>query len=193
MKTSFLHSIFTAQEFKEEDRLRILSSFSPVRFEKGDYILSEGNTASHYWFMETGYARSFAIDLEGNECTTQFFGPGEILINWTSFFLRKPSREFVQALSDMDAWQLDYEQFQRLFHSIETFREAGRGRLVQSYFELKNQNISQITQSAKDRYLKLLEEKPQLIQNVSLKQIASYLGITDTSLSRIRNEVANGE
>lgn len=191
MENNVIQSIFTSADFKEEDRKRIIESFKPIHFKKSEYILNEGITASHYWFLDSGYARSFAIDTEGNDITTQFFGPGEIVINWTSFFLRKPSREFIQALSDCEAWQLDYEQFQSLFHSIEAFRESGRGRLVQSYFELKNHSLGQITRSAKDRYLSLLEEKPQLLQNVSLKQIASFLGITDTSLSRIRNEITH--
>jgi hypothetical protein len=87
---------------------------------------------------------------------------------------------------------LDFETFQQFFHSMEAFREAGRSRLVKSYFELKAHRVSLITDQAKDRYLRLLHERPELIQNVSLKHIASYLGVTDTSLSRIRKEVAKG-
>ena len=74
---------------------------------------------------------------------------------------------------------------------IEPFREVGRTRLVNSFFELKNHTTSMIIDPAKDRYLNLVKEKPDLIQNVPLKQIATFLGITDTSLSRIRKEIAN--
>ena len=77
----------------------------------------------------------------------------------------------------------------KLFH-IEAFREVGRTRLVQNYFELKNHSISIVADHAKDRYLSLLKEKPELVNNVPLKHLATYLGITDTSLSRIRSEVA---
>jgi hypothetical protein len=75
--------------------------------------------------------------------------------------------------------------------SIEAFREVGRTRLVNNYFELKNHSVSIIADSAKDRYLNLIKLKVDIVQNVPLKQIATYLGITDTSLSRIRKEIAD--
>jgi hypothetical protein len=75
--------------------------------------------------------------------------------------------------------------------SIEPFREVGRTRLVNNYFELKTHTVSVIADPAKDRYLNLLKAKPDIVQNVPLKQIATYLGITDTSLSRIRKEIAD--
>ena len=78
--------------------------------------------------------------------------------------------------------------FMKLF-KIEAFREVGRTRLVNNYFELKNHSISVIADQAKDRYLHLIKEKPSIVQNVPLKYIATYLGITDTSLSRIRKEI----
>jgi hypothetical protein len=86
---------------------------------------------------------------------------------------------------------LDFETFQELFHSIRNFREQGRTTLVGSYFALKRHSISMIADQAKDRYLRLVKEKPHVVQNVSLKHIATFLGITDTSLSRIRKEIAS--
>jgi hypothetical protein len=77
--------------------------------------------------------------------------------------------------------------------SIEAFREVGRTRLINNYFELKNHSVSVIADPAKDRYLNLLKAKPDIVQNVPLKQIATYLGITDTSLSRIRKEIVNNK
>jgi CRP-like cAMP-binding protein len=161
-----------------------------MEFAKGDYLLPMNRTAHHYWFLESGFVRSFAFDPEGKDVTTHFYGPGDIVIDWPSFFMRSPTKENTQALTDCVGWQLDFESFQQLFHSIEAFREAGRGRLVKSYFELKRHHLSMVTDTAKDRYLKLIQDHPAIVQNVSLKQIASYLGITDTSLSRIRKEIA---
>ena len=77
-----------------------------------------------------------------------------------------------------------------MFATIGSFRDTGRTRFATSYFQLKKQSVAMITQTAKERYLQLLIDKPQIIQNVSLKHIATYLGITDTSLSRIRKEIA---
>lgn len=190
---NILEAIFTPKDFTAEQLSTILSHFNKKEFAKGEYLLQEGKTAHYYWFVQSGFVRSFAIDTEGNEVSTNFYTVGDIVIDWPSFFMRTPTKENIQALTDCVCWQLDFETFQQLFHSIEAFREAGRARLVQSYFELKRHSTSLITDQAKDRYLRLMEEKPQILQNVPFKQIATYLGITDTSLSRIRKEVAEGK
>lgn len=186
----FLLSVFPKDDFKEEDLALVISKFKRVEFAKNDYLLSEGSPANHYWFVESGFIRSFAVDPDGNDISTHFFSTGDIAIDWPSFFMRTPTRENIQALSACVCWQLDFATFQELFHNIVTFRESGRARLVGSYFELKKHNVSMIVDQAKERYKKLVQEKPRIVQNVSLKLIATYLGITDTSLSRIRKELS---
>lgn len=190
---NILYSIFSSQDFTSAELDNILPKFKSVEFEKGDFLLSQGKTSNYYWFVEKGFVRSFAIDPDGNDVSTNFYTTGDIVIDWPSFFMRSPTKENIQALTHCHCWQLDFETFQQLFHSIESFRESGRSRLVKSYFELKQHSTSLITDQAKDRYLRLISEKPQIVQNVSLKQIASYLGITDTSLSRIRKEIAENK
>lgn len=186
----FLSKVFSTNDFSAEEQDTIFSKFKPVSFIKHDYLLKEGVTENHYWFIERGFARSYVVDTNGNDITTNFYAMGDIVIDWTSFFLRNSTRENIQALSDCVCWQLDFDAFQELFHSIPSFREKGRTNLVNSYFALKKQTVSMIADQAKDRYLRLVYEKPHIVQNVSLKHIATYLGITDTSLSRIRKEIA---
>jgi CRP-like cAMP-binding protein len=186
----FLKKIFSANDFKETELERILPKFKPVKFAKNDFLLQEGKTENCYWFLESGFARSFVNDINGKDISTNFYGPTDVVIDWSSFFLRKPSRENIQALTDCVCWQLDYETFQQLFDSLDTFREQGRKRLVSAYFELKNHSVSMIADQAKERYLQLLKDKPQIVQQVSLQHIASYLGITKYSLSRIRKEIS---
>ncbi|MEM9327484.1 MAG: Crp/Fnr family transcriptional regulator [Bacteroidota bacterium] len=189
-KKELLFEIFEAAAFTNEELESVLGHFKSRTFQKGEYLLRKGYTANHYWYMAEGFIRSYAIDTEGNDVTTNFFTVKDIVIDWPSFFMRNPSRENIQALTDCSCWQLDFETFQRLFHSNKKFREFGRSNLVRSYFELKNHTTSLITDQARERYLRLIEEKKEIVQNVSLKQIATYLGITDSSLSRIRKEIA---
>jgi CRP-like cAMP-binding protein len=187
----FLNNVFGKTDMTIEEKQIAISKFKQVTFEKNSFLLEEGKTANHYWFIESGFVRSYVVDTEGNDITTNFFSVGDIVIDWPSFFLRNPTRENIQALSDCVCWQLDFETFQELFHSIRNFREQGRTTLVGSYFALKRLSISMIADQAKDRYLRLIKEKPHVVQNVSLKHIATYLGITDTSLSRIRKEISS--
>ncbi len=188
---NFLNNVFTENKFSKAEVEIIIPNFKRVEFSKNEFLLEEGKTANRYFFVESGFIRSYAKDVEGNDISTNFYSIGDIVIDWPSFFLRTPTRENIQALTDCVCWQLDFETFQQLFHSIEAFRENGRTTLVGSYFELKRHSISMITDQAKDRYKRLIREKPLIVQHVSLKQIATYLGITDTSLSRIRKEIAS--
>lgn len=186
----FLTTIFKPGSFSAEELDMILSKFMQVSFSKNDYLLKEGKVENNYWLIESGYVRSYVIDTEGNDISTNFYTTGNIIIDWASFFLRNATRENFQALTDCVCWQLDFDTFQQLFHGIKNFREQGRTNLVSSYFALRKHSISMIADQAKDRYIALLKEKPYVVQQVPLKYIASYLGITDTSLSRIRKEIA---
>jgi CRP-like cAMP-binding protein len=188
----FLKTIFKDENFKQEDLEKILSQYQQIEFVKNDYLVQEGTTANFYYFLESGFARSFAIDLEGNDITTKFFSASDIVIDWHSYFLKTKCRENIQAITPCVAWKISFENFMKLF-SIEAFRDVGRTRLVNNYFELKNHSVSIIADPARDRYLNLIKDKPDIVQNVPLKQIATYLGITDTSLSRIRKEITDNK
>lgn len=135
--------------------------------------------------------RAFAIDIDGNEVTTNFFNSGELILEESSFFLRIPTRENIQANENCVLWRKDFNTFQEDFNSIEKYREWGRGHLVKNFLALKQRNLAQITETAKERYEDLVNNSPIIIQKASMKDIASYLGITDTSLSRIRKELVN--
>lgn len=184
----FLKTIFNEQNFSKEDLENILIQYQRIEFAKNDFLIQEDSTANYYYFIESGYVRSYVIDLEGNDISTKFFSSSDIVIDWHSYFLKTKCRENVQAITACVAWKITFENFMKLF-KIEAFREVGRTRLVNNYFELKNHSISIIADPAKERYLNLLKSKPDIVQNVPLKQIATYLGVTDTSLSRIRKEI----
>lgn len=188
----FLKEIFKEQNFKKEELEEIIQQYQRVEFSKNEYLITEGSTANFYYFIESGYARSYVIDLEGNDISTNFFSATDIVIDWHSYFLKAKCRENIQAVSACVAWKITFENFMKLFH-LEAFREIGRTRLVNNYFELKSHSISIIADPAKERYLNLIKTKPGIVQNIPLKQIATYLGITDTSLSRIRKEIADNK
>ena len=189
---TFLEKIFKPNNFSPDELALILAQFKQVKFKKNEYFIQEHKTANYYFFLESGFARSFAIDLEGNDITTKFFTQEDIIIDWHSFFLKVPCREYIQAMTTCVAWKIYFEDFMKLF-KIESFREVGRTRLVSNYFTLKNHTISMITDQAKDRYLHLIETQPEVVHHVPLKHIATYLGITDTSLSRIRKELLKSQ
>lgn len=186
----FLDIVFASSGITKEELKIILPKYNQVTFNKNDYLLKEGQIEKKYWFIESGFVRSYVIDTEGNDITFNLYSPTDVVIDYPSIFFFSPTRENIQALTDCVCWEISFESFQELFNNILNYREQQRGLLVGSYFALKNHSISLIADQAKDRYLRLMKEKPQIIQNVSLKHIATFLGITDTSLSRIRKEIS---
>ena len=166
----------------------IASSFSPLELTKNEFLAKEGRVYNEYFFLENGFIRAFAHDTEGNDVTTNFYSSGQVVFEVSSFFNRTISKENFQAVIECEGWSITYEQLNHLFHSMHEFRDFGRSILVKGFSSLKTRMLSMITETAEQRYDTLLKTNPEIFQHAALKHIASYLGITDTSLSRIRKE-----
>jgi CRP-like cAMP-binding protein len=191
MDTKVLEICYDFPFFMDEELEEVFRAHEKVFFSKGDFILKEGKTANEYYILEKGMARSFVNDFNGNEVTTNFFVEGEIVIEVSSIFQRIPTQENIVCISDCECWKMDFEVFQNLFHKIPNLAEWGRTWMSQQLFVYKQRSVEMFTLSATSRYLKLLEQKSQVVQFAPLKQVASYLGVTDTSLSRIRKELVS--
>jgi CRP-like cAMP-binding protein len=183
----FFQSIYPSSEAIATE---IAAHFTPLQMKKGTYFLQEGTRSQDYLFLEKGMMRSFLFDTEGTEVTTNFYTSGNVVFEAASFFQRVPSQENIIAMTDCTGWTLSFEELNTLFHALPAFRETGRAILVKTLVSLKLRTLSMINQTAEQRYASLLSSHPEIFQHVPLKYIASYLGITDTSLSRIRKELA---
>ena len=168
----------------------VFQAHTEVVFQKNEFLLNQGKTANEYYCLESGLVRAFVHDYKGNDMTTQFFCNNEIVIEVNSLFQRIPAKENIQALTRCKCWRITFEDFQRLYQSIPELAEWGRTWMSQQLFLLKQRSVSMITDSATERYLALQKERPQILREAPIRDIASYLGITDTSLSRIRKEIA---
>jgi CRP-like cAMP-binding protein len=167
---------------------QIAAVFTEKEISKNQFLLKEGKISNEYYFLEKGFMRTFAFDTEGNDVTTNFCSDSQLVFEVSSFFNRTISKENIQAIEDCSGCFITYEQLNNLFHSLPEFRDFGRSVLVKEFSALKTRTLSMITETAEQRYDALLKSKPEIFQHAPLKYIASYLGITDTSLSRIRKE-----
>jgi CRP-like cAMP-binding protein len=168
----------------------VIESFDFVAIEKNEFLFRENKISKETYFLESGFVRSYVLDNEGEEVTTHIFSAPGFVNDFLSFFKQQPSSQNFQSLTACKMWRMTYEQVQTSFHNISEFREFGRMMLVTNYSILNDRMIGMIKDTAETRYLKLLNQHPDIFQNIPLKIIASYLGITDTSLSRIRKELA---
>jgi CRP-like cAMP-binding protein len=119
---------------------QIADRFEHKVITKNHFLLTEGKIADDYLFLDKGYMRAFAFDIEGNEITTNFYAPGQMIFEVASFFNRTRSKENIQALTDCEGWFITYKQLNDLFHSLPEFREFGRAMLVKGFVELKKQD-----------------------------------------------------
>lgn len=186
LRYAYQHPLLEAKDFEQ-----ICEAHEKVDKSKGDFLLQKGQTANEYHIIENGLVRSYLYDYEGNEITTDFKCNKEVVIEVASLFQRVPTQEYIQCLTDCTLWKIKFDDFQELFHQIPAMREWGRAWMAYELYLSKKRATEMITEPATKRYLHLIQDKPQIIQQAPLKYIATYLGITDTSLSRIRKEIAH--
>lgn len=163
--------------------------FEPSDLPKNELLIKENKISKDTFILESGYVRSFTFNNNGEEVTTNIFSAPCFVNDFLSFFKQQPNSENYQCLTDCKLWKMSYDKVQICFHTYPEFREFGRMMLVTNYSNLHERMLGMIKDTAEIRYLTLMKKHPYIFQNVPLKIIASYLGITNSSLSRIRKEI----
>ena len=190
MSRSIFEVVYDHQLIKSTDYKKIISAHTKITFKKGDLFLRAGEVAEEYLLIESGLIRKYVYNAEGDEITTRFYSRHDFSIVVVSFFQRIPSVENVVAVSSGVAWKINFTSFQELVYSIKGFGKWGRNWMSGQLFISEQRSIDILTKTATDRYLDLMNERPEVIRQASLKHIASYLGIPETSLSRSRKEIS---
>lgn len=152
---------------------------------KKDYLLKAGHISQSIYFITKGLVRLFYLNGD-SEISTWFLKEGDVVISVKSFFLQKVSKESIQALEETEAWYISYKD---LLDTINRFPEflMIAWLLTQKYYILSEQKQEPLRMArAPDRYHYLLENFPDLILRIPAKYLASYLGINETTLSKIK-------
>ncbi|MFN7118552.1 MAG: Crp/Fnr family transcriptional regulator [Saprospiraceae bacterium] len=168
-----------------ESLLHITEQFEEKTLQKDEYLLKEGKV-SDYYFLAQGFLRVFTFDTDGNEVTTYFYSQNRVVFDAASFFQKLPSSENIQAMTECKVYSTKFEKLNKLFHTVAAFREFGRQMIVNEFVAYKQRTLAMINQSAEERYLKLIETDKDIFQHAHLSHIASYLGISERTLNRIR-------
>jgi CRP-like cAMP-binding protein len=174
---------------KEEIIDRIADTFEELFLEKGEFLVKQGKLGC-YFIMVEGYLRAYTFTDKGDEVTTYFYPPNRVVFEAASFFGGNPSAENIQAITACKGYYTSFQKLNEMFHAWPEFREFGRTALVKEFVAYKQRVLSMVNKSAEERYAELIQNNQELFLHAQLKHIASYLGMTDTSLSRIRREFA---
>jgi CRP-like cAMP-binding protein len=168
-----------------------LRLFIPKNLRKRQYLLQQGNIASYIAFVNSGCLRAYSVDHNGVEHITQFAIEGWWISDMNSFLTQENATYNIDAIEDSEVLLLDMTSQETLFKEIPKFERYFRILIQDSYVALHKRLLSTITESAEEKYLRILNNYPQLIQRVPQHMIASYLGIKPETISRIRKKLSS--
>lgn len=151
------------------------------------YLLhKEGEICQKIFYIEKGLVRWFYHDENGRDITDSFAVENSFVTAFDSFFQRKPSRYFIEVLEDSTIYSMTFDDLEASFKKIPETERVSRLILIQILEQTIDKNAALQFRTAEQRYRFITEKHPDLLQRVSLGHIASYLGITQETLSRIR-------
>lgn len=167
---------------------RIISCFEFQRVKKNTVLLSEGQICKELYFVNSGCIRTYYITNQGHEKTRYIAFENSVATSISSFISQQQSLEFVDTLEDSELSVISHKDFYHLVATTPQWEKFYRTLLEMAYFFQNKKIESLVTLSAKQRYDKLMTESPIYIQRLSNKILASYLDITQETLSRLKSK-----
>lgn len=182
-----LLNTYTTQS--DEDWHFFRSKLSSKTYPKNSVILKKGKVENYISYVEKGILRLFIPKIE-NDITFGFIFPGEFVSAYDSFLTQTACQYQVQSLTVSKLWQINRKDLQEVYSQTKNGNEIGRKNAERLFLIKSKRELSLLTKTAEERYLDLFSERPELIQYIPLKYIASYIGVTPQALSRIRKRIS---
>lgn len=171
-----------------EESKEILRNFLYTeKLKKGSFFLELGSICNKIGFVKSGIIRVQFFNETGEEFTRYFIGEGHFAVDLTSFNDRCPSKEYLQALTDMELIIITREAMDYFGATISNWNSIIRKLTEKALIEKLKLSNEMVLDDAYTRYRKLIERQPEIVQRIPLNIIASYLGVSQYTLSRIRN------
>ncbi len=153
---------------------------------KNFLLQKEGEICNRTFYVEKGLVRWYYINRDGKNITDSFGVENSFVTAFDSFFQRRPSRYFIETLEDSTITSITYDDLEETFEKFPEVQKLSRLILIQILEQVLDKNVALQFHNAQERYEFITEKHPDLLQRVSLGHIASFLGITQETLSRIR-------
>lgn len=156
--------------------------------EKNELLVKEGSVSRHVSFIYRGAFRTYYVK-EGEEFNQDFYFENAWVKSYQSFLSQEPSKLWVQALEDSEIYKMSYNDLTHLYSTNESIATFGRLIAEYTYIRAQKRIESLLLDTPEERYHKLLQDHPQIFERIPLYHIASYLGIKQPSLSRLRARI----
>jgi CRP-like cAMP-binding protein len=178
------------QILSEEEIHAFIKVMKPLTLKKGAFLISEGKVSKHIAFIKSGIIRSFYHSSEEEEVTYCFTFQNTLITAYSSWITQQPTKENLQALSDAELLLISKEDLDRLLALYPNWVQVFKQIAEQEYLNLEKRVFMLQRESAETRYQNLLNEYPEYLHNIPLHYLASYLGVTQRHLSRIRKNIS---
>jgi CRP-like cAMP-binding protein len=189
LKTSFESFLRQMITISDEDVNALWERMTPRKLLKKELLVASGHICNRIVFFNRGYFRFYHVSYQGDEITSDFyFAPG-FVTSYTSLITGQPSLVNVQAMDDMDVMELKRSDVYKLYDQNPAIERLGRRMAEVVAMTSETHLFMLLNQSAENRYRNLLHRYPGFVQQIPLQYIASYLGITQETLSRIRKSL----
>lgn len=186
----FFSYLRTKAELTEKETSMLSNLLKDKTIEKGEILLHAGDICSHSFFVESGLLRSYSIDTHGKEHVIQFAPESWIISDRSSVLFQEPSEFFIDAVEKTNIVIFDAEFVDRASEISSKYREFNR-KALNNHIRHQQQRINRLlSATAEERYLNFIDLYPNITLRVPQWMIASYLGITPESLSRVRKELS---
>lgn len=172
----------------DEAEQALYDCFEQVVLAKNQYLLTEGKVCRHLYFLEKGALRGY-YNLDGKEVTHWFGFENDFVTSFHSFITQEPAVENLQLLEGSILWSISKETLTELFNRFHDIERLVRIAYEKYYIRLEERYVNAQFKTAAERYSQLLQEAPHIPERVPLGHIASYLGISQETLSRIRSRL----
>jgi CRP-like cAMP-binding protein len=173
-------------KLNQEDYILFLQIMKDVHYKKGELILLEGQTCKGIYFLESGLAGLYKMHKD-RKYYQDFFFEGTFATNIISLTANQPSEEYLVAIEDVKGKFIAKQALINLYQQSNDFKEFGRRLLEQLLADQKKLSFIRSSLTAKEKYEHILQEYPEYIQRVPLQLLASYLGMSRETLSRMRS------
>lgn len=181
-------STFITLDKSEQDHF--ISKLQCRTLAKKEIILQEGQVCKHAFFINSGCLRYY-YNVDGQENTAQFFFENGWYTDYESFLSGKPAKQNIEALEKSELLLLSAKDLQQLYVDVPKFEKFGRLMAESAFLGIRQRSEMLENQTAEQRYITLIKERPKVIERIPQHYIASYLGIKPPSLSRIRKRMAS--
>lgn len=188
---SFITYLANHLKIDVQELLFIEKTYSLKTVKKGDFLLQEGQYCQHTFFVEKGLLRQYTIDEKGKEHILYFAPESWFISDRASLFFQQTSSYFIQALEDCELRMLDEAFITEISKKYPEFVAFNNKLLHNHIRHLQHRVTSLLGATAEERYLHFIDLYPDITVRVPQSMIASYLGITPESLSRVRKELAS--